>query len=754
MKQTLPDDKEAASPVENQGFAITDGALVKNVMLRRPQWMLSLALLLTVLILVGVGAHAILGTLQGIQNRNYSNKIASLRGEIMLLDEVLTMSARMGAATGDQRWEARYRIADPELTSTIDRALALVGSEEASEAVAQTDEANRALVAMENRAFDLSRGGDQAAATELLSSSEYESQKQQYADGMSLLANALASEVQAHTAAEHSEDWTTLGMLTGAIVILTIIWSGGAWMSRVWRRHLLYSAEQLHIALNSARMGVGIWDIVQNRMECDDNFAALYGRVPGTMPVTYEGLAELTHPKDLDRLKSVMAEALETGGEFEIDCDVIWPDGSVHTLSSRAKVYRDKTGRAVRLSGVIWDITERKLAEELAGQAKEQAERANLAKSEFLSRMSHELRTPMNAILGFAQLLEMEELTERQKESVGQILSGGNHLLKLINEVLDIARIESGRISLSVEPVSVFEVIREACNLMQPIADGLVIDLIEKLPDIGEVYVMADKQRLVQVLLNVLSNAIKYNVVGGKVEISCGESEGGRFRIRISDTGPGIPLEKLDRLFIPFDRLGPDQIEVEGTGLGLALSKRLTEAMGGVLGLEETTEHGSIFCLELPLAEGMPQISGQIGAVEGNSIELPFAGQPVILYIEDNVASAYLIEQVMATRPDVKLVLAMQGRLGLDLAREHTPALILLDLNLPDMHGKEVLVHLKQDPILSHVPVIVISADATERQIEELMNAGARAYLTKPFDITKLLGHLDEVLDTRRRESA
>ncbi|HEY0455988.1 MAG TPA: ATP-binding protein [Verrucomicrobiae bacterium] len=406
------------------------------------------------------------------------------------------------------------------------------------------------------------------------------------------------------------------------------------------------------------------------------------------------------------------------------------------------------------------EINERKQAEAALQKAKEEAERANSAKSEFLSRMSHELRTPMNAILGFAQLLEMDNLTANQREGVTHILKGGRHLLALINEVLDIARIESGRLSLSPEPVRVSEVLQETLDLVKPLAAEKNVQLNgAELVDC-KYYVQADRQRLRQVMLNLLSNAVKYNRPGGTVTIGCSEisthpatdalpdiATPQRLSIIVADTGQGIPPERLDRLFSPFERLGAENSTVEGTGLGLALSKRLVEAMGGKLGVESVAGRGSVFSFELNLVANPEQHQLKHGTVHISRTINSQAQARSVLYIEDNLSNLKLIEQVLTRRPGIELKTAMQGGLGISAAAEHRPEAILLDMNLPDMNGFEVLTKLRKDARTASIPVIVISADAMQSQVNRLLQAGAHAYLTKPIDVIKFLEVLDQALN-------
>lgn len=385
-------------------------------------------------------------------------------------------------------------------------------------------------------------------------------------------------------------------------------------------------------------------------------------------------------------------------------------------------------------------------AKEEAERATEEANTANQAKSQFLSRMSHELRTPLNAILGFGQLLDTGELPPADQESVQQILKGGRHLLGLINEVLDIARVEAGRMELSIEPIALHDVIAESCALVRPLATERQILLSDHTDKWGGTYVLADLQRLKQVLLNLLSNAIKYNHPLGQVTISCQHREGDKIRIEVRDTGAGIAPADLPKLFTPFERLNAAQMNVEGTGLGLALSQRLVEAMGGMLSVESTPGQGSTFFIELPQAahheEEVEESSGSTNLDSQADAETTYS----ILCIEDNLSNLRLIERVLARRPHVTLLSAMQGSVGLDLAHQHRPDLILLDLNLPDVSGLEVLTQLRLSDTTKEIPVIILSADATPTQRQRLIEAGARAYLTKPLNIVEFLLTLDEIL--------
>jgi CheY-like chemotaxis protein len=383
-------------------------------------------------------------------------------------------------------------------------------------------------------------------------------------------------------------------------------------------------------------------------------------------------------------------------------------------------------------------------------EAKEEAERANRAKSEFLSRMSHELRTPLNAILGFGQLLEMDQLeSEEQRESVDHIMKAGRHLLALVDEVLDIARIEAGKLAMTIEPVSCREVLDEAWDLVRPRAAQRNV---QRAGDsrVCQRYVRADRQRLKQVLLNLISNAVKYTPEGSVVRLMCEEKPGGRLRINVRDNGRGIPTDKQALLFKPFERLGAEASGIEGTGIGLALSKGLVEAMDGAIGVTSVVGDGATFWVELPLDPTTVSAEFMVGTDE--PVEAHSNGHPrTILYIEDNPSNFELVKRILARHPEFRLLsAAIQGGLGLELAAEHKPDLILLDLNLPDMSGEEVLRRLRGDPQVAQIPVVVITAGASKGQREQLLATGADAYLAKPLDVEEFLKTIGDVVVARR----
>ena len=386
------------------------------------------------------------------------------------------------------------------------------------------------------------------------------------------------------------------------------------------------------------------------------------------------------------------------------------------------------------------------LARSLDLQAVNQALRTeNDAQKEFLSRVSHELRTPLNTILGFGELLSFSDITAEHREWMSMMLKAAHQLLQLLDEVHDISRIEAEQLSLSIEAVPVQDVIADAIELIRPLAlsRGVHLDPAPSLPT--SQYAAADLERLRQVLLNLLSNAIKYNYPAGKVTVTVDNRPGDRIRISVADTGRGIPEDQLGRLFVPFERLDVAQAGIEGTGLGLALSRQLIQTMGGATGVASTQGQGSIFWVELPAAEPIAVTQAVIGhdpIVASRS----YPAHKTVLYVEDMVENLRLVEQVLRQRPSITLIPAMLAGVALDLARQHHPDLILLDLRLPDMPGQDVMHQLRTDPATRNIPIIILSADATQSQVGKLLAAGATDYLTKPIRVRDLLQTFDQIL--------
>ncbi|MEH6437006.1 ATP-binding protein [Massilia sp. DD77] len=389
------------------------------------------------------------------------------------------------------------------------------------------------------------------------------------------------------------------------------------------------------------------------------------------------------------------------------------------------------------------------LANAELANAIEEARNANQAKSAFLSSMSHELRTPLNAILGFAQILTSNTLPstlEQKKEFANHILKSGRHLLTLINEILDLAKVESGTVTLSMEPVALSDTLLECRTMVEPIAASRGVKVL--FPDVAGAVVLADRTRLKQVMLNLLSNAVKYNRESGAVVVSCEQSAPARLRLSVQDTGQGLGPEQVASLFQPFNRLGQEGGAQEGTGIGLVVTKRLVELMGGEIGVTSSPGVGSVFWIELaatsPLASALPEGGPEEHAAAAPA---PLEGEPhLLLYVEDNPANLRLVEEIVRFRPDLRLLSAPDGHIGLQLARAHRPELILMDLNLPGMSGIEVLRQLRTDPETAAIPVIALTANAMARDIERGRAAGFHRYLTKPIDIDKFTEAIDSTL--------
>jgi len=461
-----------------------------------------------------------------------------------------------------------------------------------------------------------------------------------------------------------------------------------------------------------------------------------------------EDLEALIHPDDLpaviDRYASLF---VDPGAPPDVRYRVRHSDGHWVVLDTRAHVMLGDDGAPDGAVVVSRDITGELGVESELRASVDAAEEASRAKSEFLSRMSHELRTPLNAVLGFAQLLEMDELPVNRAEAVGHVVRAGRHLLDLVDEIPDIAHIESGNLELSIGAEPVLDVVGDAVDLSRPLAEVEGVGLVLESACSPATYVLADRQRLLQVFLNLLSNAVKYNHRGGLVRVIVELAPDHAVRVTVADTGVGIAPEEVHRLFAPFDRLGAEHSGIEGTGMGLMLSKHLVEHMGGSIYVQSALGEGAAFTIELPATSAPERADTDVPASsESAGVNTSLR----VLHVEDDLANLELVEQVLARAGVVHLFAAMSGALGLELAREHRPDLVLLDLHLPDGPGLELLRQLRSDPRTADITVVVISADATPEQMQRATDSGAAAYLTKPVDVRDLL---DVVVGVSARRS-
>jgi hypothetical protein len=526
----------------------------------------------------------------------------------------------------------------------------------------------------------------------------------------------------------------------------------------------LTERRQIELALRSANeraalaargTGLGTWELDLRTGEAiwDEQMWILRGRAPQPSAMAEAERFACVHPEDLDSVKRFLHEPATAGATVDQEFRVLWPDGSVHWLASRSLELRDELSGEVRRIGVNWDVTDRRMAE-VARQERELSQSRDLAKSKFLSRMSHELRTPLNAVLGFSQLLLAEEhgsdaASHTRRRRLEQIRSAGQHLLTLINDVLDLSRLEGGEMSISLQAVPLRELVTEALPMLSPQCERLGVTLRSGTLDASA---MADPTRLRQVLLNLLSNAIKYNRPGGSVVVE-GLCQGSEVLIRVSDTGQGLSAQQLEHLFEPFNRLGRENDSSEGTGIGLAIVKALVERMGGSVHVESHAGQGSVFEVRLAAAvaprveASAPLPAGRDARptlpVNGSRTPSPSAPRHRLLYIEDNPINAMIIGELVARRSDLRLDVAVDGASGVAQAAALRPDLILLDMQLPDIDGFEVLRRLRQASTTAAIPCIALSANAMPEDIQRALQAGMSDYWTKPLDFKAFMASIE-----------
>ncbi len=506
-------------------------------------------------------------------------------------------------------------------------------------------------------------------------------------------------------------------------------------------------------ALVARGIGLGTWslDLQTDEARWDDQMWALRGHAPQPRAMTQQERRACLHPDDRESFGRILAEAIVKGTPVEQEFRVVWPDGSVHWLASRSLELRDEITGQRRRIGVNWDVTGSRNAE-AARQAGEIARRESQAKSKFLARMSHELRTPLNAVLGFSQLLVADERGDdpaamMRRRRLQHIRMAGQHLLNLINDVLDLSSLEGGEMRIALEPVALAPLVAETLPLLAPLRERHRVRLRTGALDVA---VMADATRLRQVLINLLSNAIKYNREGGDVLLEA-RLEGTQVCLRVSDTGPGLSPAQLPHLFEPFNRLGRGSSEaIEGTGIGLAIVKALVEHMGGKVQARSTEGVGSVFEICLTAAKAVQARPAAAAVAEPITVPAPLAAPGTalrrLLYIEDNPVNAMIIAELLARRSDVALQVAVDGASGLAKAGATPPDLVLLDMQLPDMDGFEVLRRLRAEPATAAIPCIALSANAMPEDIKRALQAGMAAYWTKPLDFKAFLAALDTFL--------
>lgn len=453
-------------------------------------------------------------------------------------------------------------------------------------------------------------------------------------------------------------------------------------------------------------------------------------------------LSEIIAPASMKTLEDNFERFVNPGKVVDLELELRKRNGHPFWVSLNATAVRDEDGNYLFSRCSLFDITDRRRNLSEINEARSFAEQTSEAKSEFLSRMSHELRTPLNSILGFTQLLDLKSQDPAVRECSTAILRSGRHLLDLINEVLDLSKIETGKLAVSIEPVTITGVMRQAFDMVAPLAEKAQVTLRISRDICDDTHVLADRQRLMQVFINLVSNAVKYSRPGGLVEVVCKQTDANTRAIEVRDNGIGISPASREKIFSPFER--GEASDQEGTGLGLSLSRRLVEVMNGRLYLESSSNEGSVFVVELPAAQGpVERVQSETKMVSsGPAVD----GVKRVLCIEDNLSNISLMEHVFEAWGGLELIPIMQGWRGIEIATQEQPDLILLDLHLPDISGTEVMQRLQAEPRTAHIPIVIVSADATDRQVRRLLSQGAADYLTKPLDLNALSRTIERCL--------